>query len=113
MGCSTPGLPVHHQLPEFTHVLKATHPQVLALACKLLLLKCIVPFCIPINPPVPDPLSPSTWHLCHCPALSGLRSVFPALGAASTSGQATLSPPSQEVPLISLMGATTPQPSSP
>ena len=58
MDCSTPGLPVHHQLLEFTHVLKVTHPQVLALACQLLL-KCIAPSVTPINPDLPDPPSPA------------------------------------------------------
>ena len=46
MGCSTPGLPVHHQLPELTQlmsvklVMPSNH---LILCCPLLLLPAIFP----------------------------------------------------------------------
>ena len=42
MNCSTPGLPVHHQLPESTqtHVIPSNH---LILCCPLLLLPSIFP----------------------------------------------------------------------
>ena len=46
MNCSTPGLPVHHQLPEFTqtHVIELVMPTShLILGCPLLLLPLILP----------------------------------------------------------------------
>ena len=46
MNCSTPGLPVHHQLPEFTqtHVIESVMPSSnLILCCPLLLLPPIPP----------------------------------------------------------------------
>ena len=46
MDCSTPGLPVHHQLPEFTqtHVHESVMPSYdLILCCPLLLLPSIFP----------------------------------------------------------------------
>ena len=46
MNCSTPGLPVHHQLPEFTqtHVIESVMPSShLNLCCPLLLLPPIPP----------------------------------------------------------------------
>ena len=46
MNCSTPGLPVHHQLPEFTqtHVIESVMPSShLILCCPLLLLPLIPP----------------------------------------------------------------------
>ena len=46
MDCSTPGLPVHHQLPEFTqiHVLESVMPSNhLILCCPLLLPPSIFP----------------------------------------------------------------------
>ena len=45
MDCSMPGLPVHHQLPEFTHIsIKSVMPSNhLNLCCPLLLLSSIFP----------------------------------------------------------------------
>ena len=45
MDCSTPGLPVHHQLPEFTqtHVHRVSDANHLILCCPLLLLPSVFP----------------------------------------------------------------------
>ena len=44
MNCSTPGLPVHHQLPEFTQTHKSVMPSNhLILCCPLLFLHSIFP----------------------------------------------------------------------
>ena len=46
MNCSTPGLPVHHQLPEFTqtHVIELVMPNSHLILCRpLLLLPLILP----------------------------------------------------------------------
>ena len=46
MNCSTPGLPEHHQFPEFTNSRPSSqwcHPAILILCCPLLLLPPIPP----------------------------------------------------------------------
>ena len=45
MDCSIPGLPVHHQVPEFTqtHVTESMMPPNYLILCHLLLLLSIIP----------------------------------------------------------------------
>ena len=45
MNCSTPGLPVHHQLPEFTqtHVIESVMPSSHLILCPPLLLLPLIP----------------------------------------------------------------------
>ena len=45
MNCSTPGLPVHHQLPEFTqtHVIEWVMPSSHLILCRPLLLLPLIP----------------------------------------------------------------------
>ena len=43
MDCSTPGLPVQHQLPEFTQSLLRVYSSHLILCCPLLLLPSVFP----------------------------------------------------------------------
>ena len=57
MNCSTPGLPVHHQLPEFTQTLESVMPSSHLILCHPLLLL----------PPIPPSIrvfsSESTLHM--------------------------------------------------
>ena len=59
MNCSTPGLPVHHQLPEFTetHVHRVSDPSNHLILCRPLLLL------LPIHPSIRVFSKESTLHM--------------------------------------------------
>ena len=59
MNCSTPGLPVHHQVPEFTQ----THVHGIGDAFSHLILCCPLVFLSPIPPSIRVFSSESTLHM--------------------------------------------------